>query len=96
MHIQETKAETFQQDSSNGFGDNNGTHSNGFTSNAFGNSSAFDSRFSAPANDGFEDSFGNSFNTKPIANDPFGDKSGGIPAVTPDVCSHFIFSLKLI
>lgn len=81
--FQEPKVVTFK-DSNAGFGED--FKSNGFSSDPF--TGGFDSGFNARS--GFDDSFGNSFPNRADAfgvsgSDPFGDKRGGIPAVTPDV-----------
>lgn len=83
---EEPKVDPFNEPSS-GFGDD--FKSNGFSADPFG-SSGFDNGFNSRA--GFDDSFGSSFPNRSDAfgapastsSDPFGDKRGGIPAVTPD------------
>ncbi|KAG4075354.1 hypothetical protein HA402_003145 [Bradysia odoriphaga] len=82
---EEPKVDPFNEPSSGaGFGDD--FKSNGFSSDPFG-SSGFDNGFNSRS--GFDDSFGNSFPNRSDAfgapsSDPFGDKRGGVPAVTPD------------
>lgn len=84
--FQEPKVDPFN-DSNTGFGDD--FKPNGFSSDPFG-SSGFDAR------SGFDDSFGNTFPNRTdafggsAASDPFGDKRGGVPPVTPDVSRNFI------
>lgn len=85
--FQEPKVDPFA-DSNTGFGEE--FKSNGFSSDPFG-STGFDGGFNARS--GFDDSFGNSFSNQSDAfgvvstssGDPFGDKRGVVPAVTPDV-----------
>lgn len=83
--FQEPKVDPFAGQNA-GFGDD--FKSNGFSADPFG-STGFDSGFNARS--GFDDSFGNSFSNPTdafgasSASDPFGDKRGGIPAITPDV-----------
>ncbi len=91
----EPKVDPFNEPST-GFGDE--FKSNGFSSDPFGGSSGFDGGFNARS--GFDDSFGNSFPNRtdafgaPAASDPFGDKRGGVSAVTPDVSSIYSSTRK--